>query len=57
LPKGAKNGEPSLFTNWRRDRIGTEAKLRAISDQLVATAEASRARLAEILNCEDEEED
>jgi hypothetical protein len=48
LPKGARNGEPSIFTDWRKDRKGTEARLRAISDALVDFAVASRARLAEL---------
>jgi hypothetical protein len=48
LAKGERHGMPALHKDWRTDRIGTEARLRAISDQLLAVAAATRARVAAI---------
>jgi hypothetical protein len=47
-PALVKDTMSPLRRDWRTDRIGTEARLRAISDQLVIFAAVSRARLAEL---------
>jgi hypothetical protein len=51
--KGTKHGEATLYTDWRKDRIGTEGRLRAISDSLIEAAAASRQRVAELDDGED----
>jgi hypothetical protein len=47
-PAPVKDTMSPLRRDWRTDRIGTEARLRAISDRLLAFAAASRARLADL---------